>query len=123
LTEFTLSLPFLMLILLGILDLGRITASYVVLMNAAREGARYAASHPTNTTGIVQRARAEAAGTLVDPAQMNVQPPVCNPSPCDAGGSIQVQVTYPFRFITTFIFAGMSTLNISTQATFPVLSD
>ncbi len=122
LVEFALTLPLLMLILIGTLDLGRITASYVILANAAREGARYGAAHPGDATGIAQRARAEASGTIVDPTQIQI---VCNPS-CDTvgalGSQIQVQATFPFTFITTYLFAGLNTINISTNATFEVMT-
>jgi Flp pilus assembly protein TadG len=114
-------LPVLILILIGILDLGRITATYVVLTNAAREGARYGASHPTDASGITARARAEVTGTLVAPAQISVTFS-CNPS-CVPGNPLQVQATYPFSFITTSLFAGLSTINISTNATFQIISN
>lgn len=41
--EFALVLPILILLLMGIMDFGRLFASYVELQNAARDGARYAA--------------------------------------------------------------------------------
>jgi Flp pilus assembly protein TadG len=51
LTEFALILPLLMLILLGIVDFGRVFYYWTSLANAAREGARYGVTHPSNITG------------------------------------------------------------------------
>jgi Flp pilus assembly protein TadG len=122
LVEFALLLPLLILILVGILDLGRITATYVILENAAREGARYGASGTYTQSQILARAQAEAQGTIVNPAQMTIQ---CTPSSCNdvVGNPLTVQITYPFTFITTYLFAGLNTLNISTNATFQIMSN
>jgi Flp pilus assembly protein TadG len=120
LVEFALTLPLLLLVLIGILDLGRITATYVILENAAREGARYGAVHPSSSSGIVARAQAEASGTIINPTQMSV---TSSCSPCSAGSALTVQVSYPFTFITTYLFAGLNTLNISTNATFQIISN
>lgn len=120
LVEFALLLPLLMLILLGILDLGRITASYVILENAAREGARYGASNPGDSSGIIARAHSEASGTIINTTQMNVSPSCL---PCTSGNALTVQVTYPFTFITTYLFAGLNSISISTQAVFEITSD
>ncbi len=46
LVELALLLPILLIIVIGILDLGRSFYYYVAITNAAREGARYAAVHP-----------------------------------------------------------------------------
>lgn len=51
LTEFALILPLLMLILLGVVDFGRVFYYWTSIANAAREGARYGVTHPTNITG------------------------------------------------------------------------
>ncbi len=46
LVELAIILPLLLLILLGIIDFGRVFYSYVTITNASREGARYGALHP-----------------------------------------------------------------------------
>ena len=43
--EFALIVPVLLLLLFGILDLGRALNAYVTMSNASREGARYAMLH------------------------------------------------------------------------------
>ncbi len=120
LVEFALALPVLMLILVGVLDLGRLAATYVVLTDAAREGARYGASTDGSATQIAQRIKGEVAGTIVNYNQMSAPVITCSPS-CAVGNSVQVQVTYPFTFITTYVFAGVSTMNVTAQATFQIM--
>ena len=56
LVETALLLPVLLMILVGIVDIGRAYYSYIQLTNAAREGARYAVSHPTDNPGAKQAA-------------------------------------------------------------------
>ncbi len=50
LVEFALVVPVLLLILFGVLDLGRSFHTYISLTNAAREAARYAAVNNTSAT-------------------------------------------------------------------------
>lgn len=46
LVELAIILPLLLIILLGIIDFGRVFYAYVTVTNASREGARYGALHP-----------------------------------------------------------------------------
>lgn len=94
LVELALMLPLLLLIVLGLVDVGRVYAAKAGTMNAAREAALYAARDPsapalnvtlpdgTAVRGICQHARDEmGAGSAVDP---------CSTSPititCARGG-------------------------------------
>jgi Flp pilus assembly protein TadG len=54
--EFALVLPILLMVLLGVLDLGRSFYTYVELTNAAREAARYTAVNniPASSTQVTQ---------------------------------------------------------------------
>ena len=54
LVEFALILPVLILLLVGILDTGRVVNAYVTISNASREGARYAALHPTAAPSAIK---------------------------------------------------------------------
>lgn len=58
--EFALVLPLLALIVMGMIDLGRVFYTYGALANAAREGARFCALNLGDTTGT----RARIAGDL-----------------------------------------------------------
>lgn len=52
LAELAISLPLLLLVMLGTIDLGRAYFDYIEMRNGAFEGARYGAQQPTDTTGI-----------------------------------------------------------------------
>lgn len=95
--EFVLLLPVLLLILMGMLDLGRAFYIQVTLKDMAAEGAAYAAIHPYDAEGIWRRA-AEASGGMitVHPSDVDVEyPPVLY-----VGAPITVTVRYSFRFLT-----------------------
>ena len=70
--EFAIIAPVLLLLVLIIIDLGRITYSYSALHNAAREGARYGVINPANTGGIEDRVREYAVG--LDQSALTVIP-------------------------------------------------
>ena len=74
LVEVALVLPLLLLLVLGMVDVGRIYALKVAVTNAAREAAIYAARDPGATlSGICQRARDEmGAGPAADPCNGTV---------------------------------------------------
>lgn len=100
LVEFAILLPFLVLLLSGLLDLGRIFYVQVTLRDAASEGVTYATIHPYDADGIWRRA-AEATGGMiaVSPADVDVE----YPSVMHVGAPITVTVRYEFRPITPFI--------------------
>ncbi len=116
LVELALMLPLLLLLLVGILDLGRIYFSYMTVVNASREGARYGMSSPTDSAGITQRANNEASGSGVTLASVTA---TC-PSGCTAGNPVRVTVTADFQLITTYIFGG-GTIPLSAYTEFAIL--
>ena len=59
--ELALILPFILVLVLGVIDLGMGFRTYVTLTNAAREGARWVTVHPTNPNGALTRIAAEAS--------------------------------------------------------------
>lgn len=65
LVEFTLLLFILILILVVILDLGRVTYYFSAVYNAAREGARYGTVNPDDGSGICSRSEPIAIGTTL----------------------------------------------------------
>lgn len=54
-----LALPMFLGLMLGVADLGRGYMTYIVMSNAAREGARWITLHPTDRTGGIERAADE----------------------------------------------------------------
>lgn len=114
--EVALVLPLLALLLTGLLDFGRAFFVSVALNDAAAEGAVYAATRPTDTTGITARARGSLEGTpLINQNQVQVTV-ACAGGNCatvTGGSAITVTTSYPFTFITPLIgnfFGGSITL-------------
>ncbi len=116
LVEFVLILPVLLIILAGMLDLGRLYFAYVAVTDAAAEGAAYAAIHPEDAAippedeednEIVNRAQAASGGLVkIDRSLVGIE---CLDHPeCLAmasGDPITVTVSYTFTLATPFISA------------------
>ncbi len=109
LVEFAMVLPFLMMILLGIVDLGRLYFAYDAVINSAREGARYGAEYPYDLAGIDAYVKKEP-NTLV--TVTTTMTPLCT---YDAfgrslndptGTPITVTVQSNFQLITTYVLGG-----------------
>lgn len=94
--EFALVLPILLVLLLGIVEFGRVFNVQVSVTNAAREGARVMAIE--NDPGLAAAAAAAAAPS-VNPAigAGNVS---VSPSDCDAGGTATVTIDYHVDLLT-----------------------
>ncbi len=77
LLELALALVFLMLILAGLADYGRVNSVRIALIHAAREGAFYAASNPDDLQGAKERVKQEAMaeGIFLNDADISVQVP------------------------------------------------
>jgi hypothetical protein len=58
--ELALALPMLLLLVLGVVDLGLGFRSYIALTNAAREGVRWVSIYPDDPAGALARTNAEA---------------------------------------------------------------
>lgn len=94
LLETALVLPLLLLMLLGVADLGRTFHTYITVLNAAREGARYGMDRPYDTAGIQRVVREEADGSSVDLADAEIT--------VEQGGSgqpVNVTVRVPFELV------------------------
>jgi Flp pilus assembly protein TadG len=106
LIEFAFMSIVIVILLLGILDLGRVYFSFLALQDAAGEGANYGSVYPTRVTGtdaynITYRVRNSAPdGLMVDlqSATVNVQTTGTTP-----GSQITVTVTADYRILTPFI--------------------
>ena len=70
LVEYAITLPLFLLLVMGILDMGRATYYYSAIHNSAREGARYGIIHPEDVTGIETVVLTKAVG--LDPAFLTV---------------------------------------------------
>ncbi|MFC5265090.1 TadE/TadG family type IV pilus assembly protein [Kribbella qitaiheensis] len=87
--EFALLLPLLLLIVMGIIDFGRMLNAQETLTNAAREGARLVALGQPNVAG-----RTQAAATGLSPVGVSIQ------SACPVGAGVDgvVQTSFTFQF-------------------------
>lgn len=113
--EFALIAPVLLLLLVGILDLGRAVNAYVTVSNAAREGSHYLALHPTAAPSAIASAVRQRVVPL-DPAQVTVSASYYNgssfqawpasptPNPSPSYTPVRVTVSYPWSSAT---FIGM----------------
>jgi Flp pilus assembly protein TadG len=143
LVEVALTLPLLLLIVIGIVDVGRVYAFEASVTNAAREAAAYAARDPQATAdAICQRARDElrvggsgcATADLtitctrvapIDNCGNETMRPVLYQTPGQAGSDITVTVTYSVPLLTGYLVGRVFTVNpvnISATAWFPGLS-
>ncbi len=86
-----LTLPVLLLLTAGVLDLAHVFSVAGICANAAREGARYGATNPTDTDGITTRVIDEAAGAPLTLTASQVT--VTTPSGTTSGSPVTVQVT------------------------------
>jgi len=111
--EFALILPIVLLLIMGVLDLGRAFFMKIALVNAAREGASYLAYHPLDKTtctvfpsdcydGTRQAVvnEAYAAGLTVDPADIVIS------NCCTNGETVQVTVSSEIQLMIFDFFFG-----------------
>jgi Flp pilus assembly protein TadG len=110
LVEFAIVVFLLVLILAGMADIGRAFNSYMIITNAAREGARATSRLSCYPTDATQRAvykariekavRDEVTGSAVPPGALTI---VISPDPnttCAQGGAeVRVTVSYPYTTI------------------------
>jgi hypothetical protein len=121
LVEFAVGITFMLVLLAGILDLGRAYFSYIALQDAAQEGASYASIAPSDIDGIRDRVRASSSGPIdfvpLDDSQIEV---LLLGGSC-TGNGIRVTVKIDFRLVAPF-FSGNS-LPLSAEATDTILQD
>ncbi|MGI6557804.1 MAG: TadE/TadG family type IV pilus assembly protein [Limnochordia bacterium] len=95
--ELAITLSLLLLILLGVMEFGRLGHAYLVVTHAAREGARVAALGYGDD--IVEQRVLDAAGTL-DGTKLEV---AVAPGTRVRGEGVMVQVSYPVEIIAPLI--------------------
>lgn len=112
LIETALVLPLLLLLVAGIVDLGGAFNSYIMVTNAAREGARYASKIPDDGAGIRGAAKQEATnyGVILADGDIAIDP---NP-PTGSGTPITVTVTFAYNTLIGNII-GASQITVSAE--------
>ncbi len=112
LVEFALMLPVLILLVMGILDLGRAVYAYSAISNAAREAARQGIINPNNPDLLMDVARQWSIG--LDDDNLEIAPDYD-----EGAGTIQVTVSYRFYPVTPLvsrIISGQGYLTLTTRS-------
>ena len=132
LVEFALFFMIFLVLTLGLMELGRAVWTYVTLSHAARAGGRYAIVHGgTNPIGVSGKTIAEVvqenAIGLVGTGTISVAVTYDTGTPGDAaantqGNVVQVQVTYPFQFVTGGLVVSGSTIDMASTTRMIVLN-
>jgi Flp pilus assembly protein TadG len=135
--EFAFVVLVLFTFIFGIIDFARALFAYHFVANAAREGTRYASVRglgcttstiimtdcPATQANIKTHLQTQATGIGMDPNQLNVNvnwpPQASSPSSCSSvqnnpGCTVQVTVSYPFKFILPLL--PTSSVNMSSAA-------
>jgi Flp pilus assembly protein TadG len=111
LVEWALILPALLLLLMVIVDLGRVTYTFSALTNSTREGARYGTIHPADLGGVASTVRHFAIGLDPDLITVTTDQPTTR--------TVRVATTYQFAVVTPFVssFWGSETVTLRSQTT------
>lgn len=120
--EFAFGLVLLLILIAGIVDVGRALFMYMTLRDAAQEGAIYASTDPDNAVGIQNRVR--YSSNLVQDAWADIGVNVSYTGTHCTGNAITVTVSYPnFPIITPFLgtFLGSQTVSIQASVTDTIL--
>jgi Flp pilus assembly protein TadG len=127
LTEFALVIPIVVLIFLGLFDLGRGVYAYTTISNAAREGARVLIVDQTQAGGLYA-AQIEAAGSAtalgITPASVTVafrSPDLSTACNARAIGCVAVvTVPYSYTAITPIIGQLVGPISMSSTVRIPI---
>jgi len=127
LLELALVIPVLLLIAVGLLDLGRAFFSLIVINNSAREGARYLMMHPDDKSnayaGTRLAARMEARNSIITLTDGDIDVTYCrdlaNEGICESGFPVRVRVTFIFRPIMRLLLPGSMNFSRSVEMMVP----
>lgn len=127
LSEFALVIPLVLLIFLGLFDLGRAVYAYTTISNAAREGARVLIVDQGQTSGVY-KAQIEAAGSAtalgVAPGSVTVSfrsPDLSSACATRTIGCVaEVSVPYSYTAITPIIGQLIGPISMSSTVRIPI---
>jgi Flp pilus assembly protein TadG len=114
-TEFAIVAPVFLLLVIGILELGRALMVQQVLINASRVGVRQAITLGATTAEVQAAVEDYAASVAVPGVSVNVTP---DPATASAGDSIQVTTSVPFSNVSWLAspwFLGGNTLTANSR--------
>lgn len=137
LVELAISLPVIILILLGTIDFGMALFSYAILRDAAQEGALYGSFNPTNESAIENRARnilprsgedifsspVDLRNTSEVTVEIKAIGQACQGVTSGAANSIEVSVIYQYPILMPFAgqVIGSDTIQLTGRATNVIL--
>lgn len=114
-TEFAIVAPVFLLLVIGMVELGRALMVQQVLVNASRVGARQAITLSATTASVQQAVQDYAASVAVPGVTVSVTP---NPSSVKAGNPITVQTSVAYNGVSWLPspwFLGGATLKAASQ--------
>ncbi len=111
LVEFAMVLPLLLLLFAGLIDVGRGFSQAGVILNAAREGARYGIAHSTDMDRddqIKNRAVEEASQSGLQIDKNNIS--IATLDGAVSGKPLTVRISYPYRPLLSEIVGVKTTI-------------
>jgi Flp pilus assembly protein TadG len=125
LLEFSVSMVFVLILLAGLVDLGRGLFAYMALRDGAQEGAAYGSLNPTETSTVENRVYGSSTmlQSLEGSGSIDIQVNVTGP-PC-TGNAVEVIVTYNnFPLTMPFVgsFIGSQSVDIHASAENTILT-
>jgi len=113
-TEFALSLVIMLTLLAGVVDLGRMFFAYIIIRDAAQEGAVYGSIAPKDDLTVLaneveQHVRAaftdpsDSSNVPVDLTKLNVQTDILGATCATPGSGIRVRVEYSVPVTMPFL--------------------
>ena len=107
LTELAIIAPFLIVLMLGVIDFGRVYFAYVSVTNGARNGAHFA-SQGTGAAEDIDGIRAAAVGETSDLLNTSAtNPDVSVATGTDSQGRLYADVTMSYAYSTIFPWPGL----------------
>jgi Flp pilus assembly protein TadG len=110
LIELALVLPVLLIILVGVVDLGRAFQTYLVLTNAAREGARQGTLNAFDVSAIQDTALHETRNAGLADSAVTV-----SVVPASSGQPVRVSVQYDFPLLSGVLPASTVPLSCTVE--------
>lgn len=128
LVELAISLPVLLLMILGLADIGRAFYYTSAIANAAREGAIFASRQPTfpSNAAITQHACNETGFAAYGSSCPGFAATSTCTGPCATASDVTVEVTYDLKLMTAFMAARIlpanaDTIHLRAASKFPIV--
>jgi len=135
LVEFALILVILLVLLSGIVDLGRAFYAYIIIRDAAQEGAVYGSIAPKDDLNLFRNEvetrvetaftdPADSSNTPIDVSKMYVQTDIIGTACATPGNSVRVRIDYTLPVTMPFLgtILGSQFINMSASVENAILS-